>query len=236
MPAHARRIKLRRKDLRQPDEFHTLTNQAVAWFDAHRELALGIGVVLLVVAIAALAIGRWRESEATAAADAFRSARTSFEAGKFPDAAGAFAQVATDHPHAAFGKLAILYRGHALLRSGDAAAAKAAYEEYLDTAPSAVYLRQEALDGLARARESAGDAAGALDAYTQAGALEGPFQVDALLGAARLQDAAGRSDAAREIYERLLKQATDPELRALLVSKLPPGTTADAPPAAVPAE
>ena len=105
------------------------------------------------------------------------------------------------------------------------------YSEYLATGPAAGYLRQEALDGLAHARESAQDTAAALDAYTQAAALDGPYRADALLGAARLQEAGGHGDAAREIYTRLLKESQpDPDLRTLLLSKLPPGT--EAPPAA----
>src|SRR5438105_4021001 len=116
MPEHARRIKIRRKALRQPDEFHTLTNQAMAWLDTHRELAAGIALALLVAAAAA---------------------------------------------------------------------------------------------------------------------LEGPYRRDALLGEARLQEAGGQGDAAREIYARLLKESDpDPDLRTLLLSKLPPGTAA--PPAARP--
>ena len=38
MPQHAKRIKVRRKDLRKPDEFETLTGQALDWADDHRAL------------------------------------------------------------------------------------------------------------------------------------------------------------------------------------------------------
>jgi hypothetical protein len=229
MPAHAKRIKIRRKELRQPDEFHTLTAQAVGWFEKHRELVLAIVGGAVVVTIAILAFGRYRLSQQTAAADAFRAAQSSLEAGRFAEAATAFTHVAADYPNAPFGRLAPLYQGHALMRNGDGAGAATAYTEYLGGSPPAVYLRQEGLDGLARAKEATGDTAAALDAYTQAGALEGPFRVDALLGAARLQEAGGHADAARQIYTQLLKEARDPELRALLVSKLPPGSDAGEP-------
>ncbi|TMA36849.1 MAG: hypothetical protein E6J79_12175 [Deltaproteobacteria bacterium] len=52
--------------------------------------------------------------------------------------------------------------------------------------------------------------------------LEGPYSPDASLGAARLNGATGHADAAREIYAQLLKESPDPDLRALLTSKLPP--------------
>jgi len=223
MPQHTKRIKIRRKDLRKPDEFETLTGQALDWAEKHRALVLGVAGALVLVALAGLAIARWRAGRSEAAAVAFRAAQSQFDAARYRDAAGAFAEVASGHPHTPFGRLAGLYRAHALARQGDAAGAATAYGEYLATSPDAEYLRQEALTGLARARESAGDTAGALEAYTQAGDLRGPYRTDALLGAARLHENAGHGDQARDIYARLLKDVSDPETRALLVAKLPPG-------------
>ena len=221
MPQHAKRMKVRRKDLRKPDEFETLTGQAVDWAQAHRPLVGGVVIAALVVAIIALGVGRWRSSRDEAAGAAFNLAHTSFTDGKFSDAARAFEDVATTYPRAPFGRVATLYRGHALARSGDAAGAATVYAEYLATSPDSDYLRQEALDGLGRAKEATGDSAGALEAYTQAGAFAGPYRTDALLGAARLQDASGQPEKAREIYASLLKDASDPDMKALLTAKLP---------------
>jgi tetratricopeptide (TPR) repeat protein len=229
MPQHVKRIKIRRKDLRKPDEFETLTGQAVDWADRHRPLVIGVAAGAIVVALIAFAVGRWRAGQNEAAAVAFRAAHAQFDAGRYAEAAGTFAEVGSAHPHTAFGRLATLYRAHALARSGDAAGAATAYGEYLATSPASEYLRQEALTGLARARESTGDAAGALEAYSQAGDLRGPYRTDALLGAARLHEAAGRGDQAREIYTRLLKEAPDPETRALLMAKLPPDSRSPEP-------
>jgi len=223
MPEHARRIRFRRKALRQPDEFHTLTSQSVAWLGAHRELAAGIGLAALVAAAVALAVSQYRASQVGQAAESFRAAQATFAAGRFADAAAAFEALAESHPRTPSGRLAGLYRAHALARQGDAAGAATAYGAYLATRPPTDYLRQEALDGLAHAREATADAAGALEAYSQAAALEGPYREDALLGAARLQEATGHGDAARDIYARLLKESQpDPDLRMLLLSKLPP--------------
>src|SRR5436309_689295 len=220
MPRHARRLKIRRKDLRKPDEFETLTGQAVAWADEHRPVVYGVLAVAVVVLAGSLAIGRWRASRNDAAAVAFRSAQESFDEGKFQEAAQGFAYVVERYPGAPFGRLAVLYRAHALARQGDQAAAATAYGEYLASAADTEYLRQEALVGLARAKEATGDTAGALDAYTQAGALRGPYRDDALLSAARLEEAAGHADQARVIYSGLLK-AADPEAQALAAAKVP---------------
>lgn len=223
MPQHTKRTRFRRKELRQPDEFETLTGRAVAWARERRQLALGVLGAAAAVALIVLIVSRVGASRTAAAADAFRGAYTTFQAGKFADAAEAFSTVARDYPRTAFGRLAGLYRGHAFARQNAADDAATAYVGYLATSPEP-YLRQEALAGLGRAKEASGDPNGALEAYAEAGGIEGPFRSDASLSAARLHEAAGQPDQAREIYARLLKEAPDPELRALLVTKLPPGS------------
>src|SRR5712691_6842413 len=109
MPEHARRIKFRRKALRQPDEFHTLTSRAVAWLDAHRELAAGVAVAALVVAATGLGVSQYRASQAGRAAESFRAAHATFEAGHFPEAAAAFQALAESYPRTPSGRLAALY-------------------------------------------------------------------------------------------------------------------------------
>ena len=221
MPQHARRLKIRRKDLRKPDEFETLTGQALAWAGEHPAVVYGVLAVAIVVLVGSLAVGRWRASRNEAAAVAFRSAQARFDEGKFHDAAEDFAYVVERYPHAPLGRLAALYRAHALARQGDQAAAATAYGEYVASAADFDYLRQEALVGLARAKEASGDTAGALDAYTQAGALPGPYRDDALLSAARLEQAAGHADLAQAIYAGLVKDAADPETKAFAAAKVP---------------
>ena len=222
MPQHAKRVKIRRKDLRGPDEFETLTGRAVDWASDNQVTLAVVGAVLVVIAGAVFAFGQWRSSQATQAAVAFDSAYHSLESGKFAAAAQGFGVLVDNYPSTATGRLARLYRAHALLRQDQASAAAAAYDEYLNTGPPTAYLRQEALCGLGHAKEAAGDSGGALDAYRQASEIDGPFQRDALLGIARLQEAAGRTAEAREVYARLLKDTSDPEQRALISSKLGP--------------
>jgi tetratricopeptide (TPR) repeat protein len=236
MPQHAKRVKIRRKDLRQPDEFETLTGQVVAWADEHRQLLLTAAGVVLVIALGALLVGRSRAARNEAAATDFRSAHELFAGSKWPEAATAFEDVATKYPSAPFGRLARMYRGHALARGGDAAGATTAYTDYIAGDPETAYLRQEALTGLGRAKEASGDTAGALEAYTQAADLEGPFRIDALLGAARIDERTGAADKAREIYTRLQAENPQGDLRSFLASKLPPAPPASPPPAAGPGQ
>ena len=233
MPRHTKRIKIDRKALKQPDEFQTLTSQAGEWAAAHQMLLAGVAGAILVVAGASFAMGRYRTAQNDAAAAQFRTAHETFVAGKFDEAGEAFAALITEHGGTAFGQLAALYRAHTLARKNDASAAATAYSEYLATSPTG-YLRQEALLGLARAKEGGGDKNAALDAYTEAGAIEGPYRTDALLSAARLHDALGQSDKAQAIYATLLKNAGDDvNLKTTLLAKIP-GAQTPAPTAVVP--
>jgi tetratricopeptide (TPR) repeat protein len=222
MAQHGTRLKLRRKDLRQPDELATLTGRTMSWAREQRRVLVGVAAAALVVAVILAVAARVRANRHAAAAAAFGAAHASFEAGKFQESGEAFAGVARDYPSAPYGRLAGLYRGHALARQGEAQAASAAYAEYLATSPDPPYVRQEALAALARTREDSGDSPGALEAYTKASALEGPYRTDAVLGAARVHEALGHSAEARQLYSDLLKEASDPDLRALLLSKVPP--------------
>lgn len=231
MPQHAKRLKVRRKDLRKPDEFETLTGQVVDWADANRSLVGAIAIGILVIAAIAIGVARWSAGRDAAASADFQAAHARFAAGSFDEAANAFEQVASDYPRTPYGRLARLYRAHALARKGDPAAAATAYTEYLASSPPTDYLRQEALAGLGHAQEAGGDTKNALESFTQAGATDGPFRNDALLAAARLHEAAGENDKAREIYASLLPNASDPEFKAFLESKVPASsravTTAD---------
>jgi tetratricopeptide (TPR) repeat protein len=148
-------------------------------------------------------------------------AHGTFEAGKFPEAATAFAEIAEEYPRTPTGRLSRLYRAHALARKGDQAEAAVAYTEYLASAVASDYLQQEAYTNLGRANEATGDTAGALEAYSKASELDGPFKHDALLGAARMHEAAGRADEARPLYAQVLKDTEDADIRAFLLSKIP---------------
>jgi tetratricopeptide (TPR) repeat protein len=222
MPQHTKRTRFRRKDLRQPDEFKTLTSRAAEWVRGHQQLGLGVLGGVAAIFVLGLIVSRVGAARSQAAADAFRSAYATFQAGKFGESAEAFGALVHDYPRTPFGRLAGLYRGHALARQGNAGDAATAYGEYLASSPD-TYLRQEALTGLGHSKEAAGDRGGALAAYDEAAVLEGPYKTEVLFAAARLEEAGGQADQARERYGRLLKEALDPDLRAQVLAKLPPG-------------
>ncbi len=226
MTEHAKKPRMTRKSLRRPDEFHHVAGEAVGWAEKHQRTLITAGVTAVVIALVVLAFGRLQATRDDAAAAAFQSAHAAFDAGRYPDAATAFAALAQEYGRTPFGRLANLYRGHALIRSKDLPGAIVAYQEFIAAGPPAEYLRQEALNGLGHAQEaSSGAASAALAAYAEAGAIKGPYRIDSLLGAARLQEASGQATAAQDIYRTLLGEAPDAEMQAFLRSKLPPPET-----------
>lgn len=228
--ATSERVKIDRKALKQPDEFQTLTTQAAAWAEQHQTTLIAVAIGLVVLALAAGGIGWWRARQAEAASIRFRAAHQAFEASRWTEAADGFASVRADYASTAYGRLAPLYRGHALARAGDAAGAATAYGEYLAAGPETEYLRQEALASLGRAREATGDAAGAREAFDEAAGMPGPFRVEARLGQARLAEAAGDAERARQIYGEMLAEAPAGPLRTFLEAKVPAtGNPAGAP-------
>ena len=221
MAARAGRIKIDRKGLRQPDEFHTLTTQVMTWAEGNRTtLFAAVGVLALCGAVSAA----WSHHQSTrreAAAGAFQAAHQLFESAKFAEAASAFEDTAAANSGTPFGDLATLYRGHALARAGNQSGAIEAYEAFLTSTGDRGYLRQIALVGVAQAHEAAGQSAEALDAFSQAAALDGPLKNDALLGQARGLESTGKQDQARQIYVDLLAKNPDGELLSFLRSKIP---------------
>ncbi len=229
------RIRIDRKALRAPDEFHTLGAKGLDWARANQTLLTAIGAGAVGIAILALGFGWYRARQAEAAAVRFQAAHTEFAGAKFTEAAESFAGLGRDYGSTPFGRLAGLYRAHALSRQGSAGPAATAYSEYLATSPPADYLRQEALVGLGRSREAAGEGVAAMEAYTEAAAIDGPLRTDARLALARMKEAAGQTSEAQEIYVALLKEEPDGSLRTLLEAKVPPGTAPAAPVEAAPA-
>lgn len=230
--AEAHSPRLTRKDLRQPDEFQALTGEAVSWLQRNQSLVIAVASAMVALAAIVLGIAWNANRRATAASTELSAAQVLFDEKKYGEAAGEYGRVAETYPSTPAGRLAVLYRAHALAHQPDPAAAATAYGEYLSASPPTDYLRQEALLGLGRAHEAAGDARAAMDAYRQAVDAPGPFRTQAQLALARLEAAGGNVAAAHALYAEALKAPhLDADTRQLIASRLPPGAAAaSAPP------
>jgi len=226
--------KITRRELREPDEFQAFTSQIMDWVRQNQSAVVGVVSAAVAIAAAVVGVGWYSQRQADAAGVRLQSAQALFDAKNYASAAADFADVASTYPRTPSGRIALLYRAHALAQQPDPAAAATSYSEYLASTPEAEYLRQEALLGLARASEATGNTAAATTAYRDAADLAGPFRTPAQLALARLEDAAGHTEQARTLYTEALKAPDiDADTRQMILSKLPPGTQpADAAPSA----
>ncbi|MCC6848256.1 MAG: tetratricopeptide repeat protein [Deltaproteobacteria bacterium] len=205
--------RLTRKDLRQPDEFQTLSRQALEFVEANRTAvmaALGALIVLLLAIVAYRMISQSRDASASAA---YTEARALLTDKKYGDAAVKFEAVASRYGRSSYGQLAILERANALLLADQAADAAAAYEKFLRSSPPTDYLRQLANTRLGYAHEKLGKPADAERAFATAASEPGPFVAEALFGAARNAEAAGNGDKAKDLYTQLLEKHPTSEYR-----------------------
>src|SRR5262245_59869305 len=127
--------KIRRKDLRQPDEFFTLTGQALDWIEENRRtLIIASGAVVALFALGA-AIRWYVDSREARAARDFYAAEQLYRRDQWDIARDSFNALATGFPRTAYGKLARLYVGHCALRGDHPGEAVTAFRGFLDAGP-----------------------------------------------------------------------------------------------------
>lgn len=230
----ARTTRIRRKDLRQPDEFITLSRRAITYAEENPTTVLLVMGAILTLLVAVLVYRTLRASREASAAQAYGQAHALLGDRKYPEAATAFQQTADSFGSAAYARLAKLQRANALLLGGRPDEASEAYRAFLDAGVPTDYLRQLALTRLGQAHDKDGKPAEAQAAFAAAADLAGPFGDEALLGEARVAEKAADSAKARALYEQFLEKYPTSERRALVVSHLialgwspPAGKSAD---------
>ncbi len=216
--AHTERIT--RKELRQPDEFVTLSRQAVAYFEENRTTFFMIvgGIVVLLAAV--LIFRSVKASRQASAAQEYATAHALLDDKKYPEAATAFQQIADAYSSTSYAPIAQLEAANALLLAGRSAEAAAAYQKYLDQGPKTDYLRQLALVRMGHAQEQSQQLADAGRSFAAAAELQGPYAEEALIGQARVADTAGDPGTAKDLYIRFLQKYPQSDRRALATSRL----------------
>ena len=216
----ARDPKIRRKDLKSPDEFQTATQRVLAYVGTHeRETLIAIGGLVLLVGVV-LGVRGYRSWQNDRAAEAFREAFSAYTAEDLPKARRGFESV-SERWGGNWAGLALVYLGDTASRSHDAATARGAFEKALATTREPT-LRQIAEYNLGVLKRNAGDAA-ANEHFRRAASIDGPLRASALVALAVEDGAAeGLADARAEADELL-----PPDLRDFVAARAP---AAPAPP------
>ena len=197
--------KLKRKELRQPDEFVTLIENTRDWVTENWRQLAASGAFVLVSAIAVFAYYHYERGRDLVAADRFSAALNALVSQQYPAAEEQFAKLAADEPDRQVGKLARLYLANAFLADNNPAKARDALVAFLgdDHDPEFVSM---ALNNLAVAYTRLGDYQKAVGAYRQAASVPGPEQASAQLGVARSLEKAGDKQGAITAYRTYLAE------------------------------
>jgi len=169
---------IRRKDLKEPDEFLTLSRQFLDYAKLHeRQLT---AAVLGLVAVTALALGvRWYRGAQNARAEAaFGAARLDFAAQRLDAAAGAFSRVVSAWPSTPSARLALVYLGNSYAELGKTKEAEETFRQALarsddDLVRQIAHYNLGVLDAkVVPPKDGAAD-------FAAAGAIEGPLRAAA---------------------------------------------------------
>jgi len=211
---------LSRKDLKAPDKFQEGANRAIDWIGGHKKQArliavlVAAGVVLAIVA--GLAAGARSEKAGAFAYEVLRAVGAEVTAVPLPGQPGPFFATDAERQKAVIveadraiaeygstpsGRLALLMKGDAQLRLGEADAAIVTYQKYLAETGPEQSLRFGALQGIALAHEAKGKLDEAAAAWERVGREAAPFADQADLERARLLAAAGKPAEARKLLE-----------------------------------
>jgi tetratricopeptide (TPR) repeat protein len=219
----ARRKRLRRKDLKQPDEFVTLTAQALLWGREHPQFVMWAGLGVLVACIAVFVVVSFQSARSHDSNADLGRAMLALQGGQSPNAATEFGEVARRWPSAAAGKVASILAANAELRRGKEDSAMDLLQRALDSSDGLPqYLRQEVLFDwgyVLERRESWNDAA---EKYASAAALPGPFAGPAVLGEARVRERAGDKERAQQLYAAFVEKFPDLPDHAMVSEKIGP--------------
>ena len=200
--------RLRRKDLKGPDEFQHATQRAFSYLMAHeREATVAIVAIALVLAVV-LGIHGYRGWRDRQASDAFRTAFQAYVADDAGAAGSGFSRVTESWPRSRWAQLALVYQGELAKRRGERDEASRAFSILLETTREPVF-RQIGEYNLGVLKQGGGDA-GAVEHFRRAAEIEGPLQAAAVVAATASRSGA---DVLEDIEIADLEPVLPPELR-----------------------
>ncbi len=201
--------RITRKDIRQPDQFVTVSRKIYHFvFEEYRTQSTAAAVSLLVIV---LGVWGWSVHTATQkklAADSYGQAIALYRGGRYAEALKAFGQVAQGFPSTVYGRLSELYQADTYIALDQPAPAASVLQTLLNRERDPV-IRQLALVTLATSQESQSQWKEAAKNFADAEKLQGPVKDEALLGKARSSLNAGDLKEALASYRQYASSYPD---------------------------
>ena len=213
------RRRIRRKDLKKPDELMTWTGWALGWARQHVKVvgwvAGGLAVVVAMLGI----VTAYRAMQARDANADLSSAMATLRADDFPAAALELDEVARRWDATSIGPLAALLSANTEIRLGNVDTAIVDFEQLKPSAGELpIYLQQQLLFAWGAALEEQGSWRRAARKYHAASRLTGPYKGEAMLSEARVLQLAGNTEKAADMYGQVLEGFPELETRVELLS------------------
>ena len=207
-----------RKDLKAPDQFQQTADEALNFFDQHRNwvIAGAVGIVVLLAVI--VGWQSFKSNQNATAGRMFSNAMTFYQTEKYREAGAEFAKVQT-YRWSHFANLAHLYQANSLLALGELDEAHAAAQRFVSGSRSDSLYKQMGLVTLGVVAEKKNDCKTAVDRYDEAARISGAYKETAQLGKARCLEQMGDLNGAVTAYKDYQKDASGTPI-SLKISEL----------------
>jgi predicted negative regulator of RcsB-dependent stress response len=176
--------RITRKDIRRPDQFITLTGQFLELFAQHRTKFLASLALIVALLFGAWGWDLYRTRQNRLAEREFNTALILYHNNKYREALEALAKLDI-YRSSSYSTLGLLYQAHSYIALKDNSNAEAKLQELLRREKKDPLLGQLALLTLGYTQERSGRFKEAVQSFSQAEALQGPFKEEALLAKAR---------------------------------------------------
>ncbi len=221
--------KITKKQLKQPDEFITFTDQAFRFVASHgRKFAIG-GIIVLVVVLSVVLFRYWEYKKEGEADQKLNLALEAYQAVSTPSQEATPAayrgvlekldEIIKGFSGTYAGKLALLYKGSLLIKMSEFDGAIEAFQAFLSKMGKEKTYSLLALDGLGYAYEGKKDYEKAIESYKQIVATDETFESgEAYFKMGLCYEKLGKNQEAIENYQAFLK-ASPKSLLASAVSR-----------------
>jgi tetratricopeptide (TPR) repeat protein len=211
--------KLRRKDLKQPDEFQTFFEDAGRFLlDNLASVIIAVVAVIILVGIGFGVYFYWQHQNRLVG-EQFYKGLNALEQKDYKGAEQDFETLAAKRPNHELGRLAEFYLGNTYLADNKPAQARDALQKYLATASHPTFENLARMQ-LGVAFEELGEYKQAQQSYSAAAAIPGPEQEQAQLSNARMLLKMGDKQAAIGAYQKFLKKNPFSRQRPQIVAEL----------------
>ncbi len=178
--------RITRKDLRQPDQFVTISRTIYRLlFEEYRTQSILAAIFLLLIV---LGVWGWTVHSATQiklAAESYSRALDLYHSERYPEAVRAFGDLAENYRSTVYGRLAQIYQADAYMALNQPSLAAPVLQDLVNREKNDTFVQQLALVTLANSQEAQSQWRQAAQTFGEAEKLQGPFKENALLGKAR---------------------------------------------------